>query len=512
MKKITIILILIALFSLPILSQSWKSYPYYPPGSSIVFPNDEAYHLKGDYSPYMNEYWYGWFDFYTDSGKHFPVIFCVFNSFSYFMNVLDTDNPNFYSFQNDATVSSYDCVSFDHLRIDTPELKLLTKTDGSGNLIPFKYTLNMQFDNANLNIDIDTTKRPLMDGGDGYLPLGENQFANYYSLTGLNGEGYLTLNGNTYHVSGKGWMEHVWGDFYWNFTYEWWCLKLSNNVDICFWTIFDENNRINYGNEGFTPMTGYIDDNNTFFTTNFKVTRTKYFLDKNSDIVACSWHLECDNPEISLDLNGFGNVDQSMDSGIWEEYGNVSGKYNGEDVNGIMVSEHDHNYDEPEIEITEPSDGNSCSLPIKLKYEITNWDDGYNLKYKVLISYDGSNYRELAKDLDKTTYGLVPDEAESSFYVKVAAYSSDGVLYGESYPIHLSTNGNTICDFNNDGVVDSRDLGILLSHFGENSETYDLNGDGKVNGEDVNTFKRLLYYNAKKEVKNSKDLLFNKIM
>ncbi len=511
MKKIVIILTLTFLLTPLVLSQSWKSYPYNPPNSTITFPKDEAYHLKDNYLPYMNEYWYGWFDFYSDSGKHIPVVFCVFNSFEYFLDVLDTENESYYSFDNSANVSSMDCVSFDHLRIDTPELKLITKTDNYGNLIPFQYLLFLQFDNANLSVDIDTHKRPLMAGGDGTISI-QGQTTNYYSLTGISGEGNLTYNGNTYHVSGNGWMEHVWGDFYWNFTYEWWTIKLNNNVDICLWTIFDENNRINYGDEGYTPMTGYIDDNNTFFTTNFKVTRTKYFLDKNGDIVAHSWHLECDNPKISLDLSGFKNVDQSMESmTLWEEYGNVTGSFKEENVNGCFVSEHNHTYEEPDVEITSPQSG-TFDLPIKLKYQIDNWDDGYNLKYKILISYDGSNFKEIAKDIDETCYGLVPDEIQNSFYVKVAAYSPDGVLYGESYPIHLNTTGNISTDFNNDGVVDSRDLGIILSHFGENSDTYDLNGDGIINEKDVEVFKKLLYYQAKKETKKDKGFFLTKIM
>ncbi len=508
MIKRSLLLLLISFtLIIYIFPQSWKQYPYNPEGSDLSFPKDEAYHLKDNYTPYMNEYWYGWFDFYTDSGKHFPVIFCVFNGFNFFMDVLDTESSNYFSFENSATVTSWDSISFDHLRIDTNELKLFTKTDGSGNLIPFQYKLYMNFNNANISIDIDTTKRPLLDGGDGYLPIGDNQYAHYYSLTGLTGNGTLTLNGNTYHVSGNGWMEHVFGDFMWNFTYEWWTIKLNNGVDICFWNIFDFNNKINYGNEGFTPMTGYINDSQTFFTTNFNVKRTRYFLDKNGNIVATDWHLECDNPKISLDITRFKDVDQSMDSGLWEEYATVRGTFNGNYVEGCSINEHTHTYETPQVEITNPSSSNILSLPIKLKYNISNWDDGYNLKYKILISYDGSNFKEMAEDIEKNNYGLVPDEPINSFFVKVAAYSPNYVIYGESYPVHITTNGNFSCDFNQDGNIDSMDLGILLSHFGETSDTLDMDGDGKIDENDIETFERILYLQAMSKISSSKSNL-----
>ena len=43
-------------------------------------------------------------------------------------------------------------------------------------------------------------------------------------------------------------------------------------------------------------------------------------------------------------------------------------------------------------------------------------------------------------------------------------------------------------DFNQDGVVDAEDLGVLMVWFGSNNEWHDLDGDGIVNGYDLGLF------------------------
>ena len=50
---------------------------------------------------------------------------------------------------------------------------------------------------------------------------------------------------------------------------------------------------------------------------------------------------------------------------------------------------------------------------------------------------------------------------------------------------HAATNPNLKGDFDNNNVVNLRDLSILLTNWGNTSPDYDLNGDNKANLNDL---------------------------
>jgi predicted secreted hydrolase len=136
----------------------------------------------------------------------------------------------------DDETSADDLIQYDHW---------YTKTNGE-NLLPFQYTLAVGGDSQQdsqpmmLAVDMDCIKQPLIVGGDGFLDLGEYGFSLYYSLTKLTVTGSITLHGITEEVTGFGWIDHQWGNFFDEnhppyglaFTYEWFSLQLNDNREI----------------------------------------------------------------------------------------------------------------------------------------------------------------------------------------------------------------------------------------------------------------------------------------
>ena len=89
-------------------------------------------------------------------------------------------------------------------------------------LIPFQYKLFLEGtarekDNKLMQLDIiiDCIKKPLLVGGNGKIHIGnEENYSYYYILPKCDVIGTITLDGLTEQVTGTGWMDHQWGDFF----------------------------------------------------------------------------------------------------------------------------------------------------------------------------------------------------------------------------------------------------------------------------------------------------------
>lgn len=95
----------------------------------------------------------------------------------------------------------------------------------------FKYRIKSEF----FDLILASTKKPLLEGGRGFLDLNSKQTF-YYSLTNLTAEGYITVNGKRIKVKGKSWMDHQWADVpYSKDKWSWFSIQLDNNTEmVCF--------------------------------------------------------------------------------------------------------------------------------------------------------------------------------------------------------------------------------------------------------------------------------------
>lgn len=86
--------------------------------------------------------------------------------------------------------------------------------------------------NKKINLQLKTRKKTLLEGGNGYISVGQHK-TYYYSMTDLETTGYILINGKWTKVTGKSWMDHQWADVpYQKNKWSWFSLQLDNKTEI----------------------------------------------------------------------------------------------------------------------------------------------------------------------------------------------------------------------------------------------------------------------------------------
>jgi predicted secreted hydrolase len=89
--------------------------------------------------------------------------------------------------------------------------------------------------NEDIDLKLTSTKKPLLEGGKGFLDL-HSKSTYYYSLTNLKTEGRIKIKNKWIDVTGKSWMDHQWvdencSDDKW----DWFSIQFDDNTEIiCF--------------------------------------------------------------------------------------------------------------------------------------------------------------------------------------------------------------------------------------------------------------------------------------
>jgi len=100
-----------------------------------------------------------------------------------------------------------------------------------------------------LDLALTSTKPAALHGGIGFVDFGSAGSSYYYSRTRLEASGELTLDGETYAVTGIAWFDHQWGDFIsvgggW----DWFAINLDDGTDLTLSVVRDA---------AGTPVIGY---------------------------------------------------------------------------------------------------------------------------------------------------------------------------------------------------------------------------------------------------------------
>lgn len=87
----------------------------------------------------------------------------------------------------------------------------------------------------NMDLKLTSTKKPLLEGGKGYINL-DSKKTYYYSLTNLRTEGRIKIKNKWVNVAGKSWMDHQWADVsYSKDKWTWFSIQLDNETEmVCF--------------------------------------------------------------------------------------------------------------------------------------------------------------------------------------------------------------------------------------------------------------------------------------
>ena len=203
----------------------------------------------------------------------------------------------------------------------------------------FRY--HLMVDTAELALDqhLVSAKAPLLEGGDGLVPIGSGMESYYYSLTQL------------YPPDGQflGWMDHQWFDWVWPLFrdqphHEWFSIQLSDGTDIVAWEITDEPET--YRNFDLLDATG-----EQYNSEVFDVTPLEYWMSPSGSRYARKWRLV--EPVRGVDVIVETAIGDQLVTSRWGEFYEgavrVSGKIDRHPVEGVGFAELTRTYSRPDF-------------------------------------------------------------------------------------------------------------------------------------------------------------------
>ncbi len=181
-----------------------------------------------------------------------------------------------------------------------------------------------------------SVKKPLLENGNGFIDFkskSADKSTYYYSLTNLETEGEVRINGKWIKVKGKSWMDHQWADSSYSpdDKWTWFSVQLEDNTDIvCF--EFNDGKKSTYiatisDSKGRQVSAHDITLTSTGISWQSPLTKAKYPL---------SWKIEIPSKGISLETKPLLKKQEMVFGTInyWEGPLNIKGKINGKKVKG----------------------------------------------------------------------------------------------------------------------------------------------------------------------------------
>ncbi len=434
----TTILFFSILFTINVVAQDWKKYPYEPVGKLISFPVDE-----GAQEDEPTEWWYSTGQVVgntTGTTYTYVVIYFYgpqlgFDGFR-LLNVMNEDTGEKFF---DSKPVNYSKLGKDRLQIKATGL-LIPKTetfenqfDSDDQIIPFKYDLFAATSNTELDLQLNTVKRPLILGENGLFEQGSTSYTYYYSQTGIEVTGTLKFFDVTETVTGTGWIDRQYGDFDRNADerYEWFSAQLSNGMDLNLWNIFAKDYSIP-DDLKYKMLSAYVDEDTQYFTKDFTLERLNYFCTPDGEMCySKKWRLVSEKNKIDLIITANKeDSEASLPIRFYEGGTTITGTVNGVNVTGIGFAELLHSYEGPELEITYPDNG-AYNTAEEISWKVLNPDDGNPLKYDITYSIDNKeSFTTIVEGIQDPSYLWPnPDIKEGdNIWFKIIGYSVDKTL------------------------------------------------------------------------------------
>ena len=419
-------------------AQDWKTYPYTPTGSLISFSVDEGRHQTEE-----TEWWYttGHVIGNTTGNKYSYML-------TYFYSpALGYDGFRIFNVTNDDTGENlfdtqpvkYDILSTTSLDIKASNYPLKqsemwkNKVDTDNKTIPFEYVLSASSDNAEINLEYETIKRPLILGGDGKFDQGSSSYTYYYSQTKNNVIGSITFKGTKEDVTGTSWIDRQYGSFNGRSDekYEWMSIQLSNGMDINLWNLFTSENEIP-DSLNFRILSAYVDENTQYTTKDFNLERLEF--EYTIDLIKCyskKWRLTSNINNIDLVITVLHDDSEvQLPFRFYEGSTSIAGTVDGVPVTGQGFAELLHTYEEPDVNFTHPIEG-SFNSSENITWNVNNSDEGNPLFFDVSYSIDNKQtFKTIAEGISDTHYLWEnPDiSTGENIWFKITAYSVDKTL------------------------------------------------------------------------------------
>ena len=190
---------------------------------------------------------------------------------------------------------------------------------------------NFIIKNKHLDLQLISNKKPLLEGGHGYIGTPDNG-SYYYSLTDMRAKGKIIIEGKEIEVEGDAWMDHQWADStYKKDKWTWFSFNLENGTDIMC-VEYDMHTAVNI----LVNMIDKDGNQNQYIKANIKHNERIFKSKKTKAEYPLSWKIEI--PEANMEISASALIeDQEMIAGqinYWEGPIKVEAKINGETVNG----------------------------------------------------------------------------------------------------------------------------------------------------------------------------------
>lgn len=431
------LLILYLVFTpLSLVGQSWKTYPYQPQGSAIIFPTDEGWHPSAPMEWwYLNAHFIG-----LSTNDEYSLMLSYF-----YVPIIQTDGMRLINISNDSKdefyhqtiFCDYSTLSNNHLLIKTQPHGAMDEwsnlLDSDGKLKPFEYFVSATANFASINLDLISEKKPLLIGSNGFLNQGTSGNTNYYSLTKLTLKGTLELNETSEEIIGTAWIDHQYGNLFPTIgeKYEWFSIQLSNGIDINLWNIFKDQNLIPDSPQ-YKICGIYFNDSKDTTVSNFELTRLKYsYMPNSSSCYSQQWRFAWEEIDLTITVKHNNREVNSHDI-FYEGSTTISGTVHGEEVTGIGFAELLHSYENPIVKFSDYEESSNEDLS-SIKWNLLNPDDGRPIYYDLEISNDnGMTFKPITRNsLDNSINISKSDlKIDKKSILRITGYSMDSTLTG----------------------------------------------------------------------------------
>lgn len=197
-----------------------------PGPTTITLPADQANHPQ-----YDTEWW-----FLIGTVKSGDRAFGVEINIARFANSISQSYVKIADVKGDKNHAEVIMYPMSELKTSDAEFSAaLPNAKMSGTLDNIKATGKLADGSGTLDLTVSQKGPPLVVFGTGRQDLG-GFVTNYYALTNLETKGTLTLNGETFEVAGKLWMDHEYGGWGKHVTWSWTGTQLDNGVSIMAFT------------------------------------------------------------------------------------------------------------------------------------------------------------------------------------------------------------------------------------------------------------------------------------
>ncbi|MFA6525849.1 MAG: lipocalin family protein [Candidatus Buchananbacteria bacterium] len=312
----------------------------------IKFPTDESAH------DCIVEWWYFNGHLKDKKGNEYSYMDCLFKvdvkkvkipflskiplKISYFSHSLLTDlkRKEFQHRIAPFSVVSDDSFSRPELFINylNPEIK-----NGYINCVIEKISESKYFlKNEDIELTLTSTKKPLLEGGKGYVDL-QSKKTYYYSLTSLQTEGRIKIKDKWIEVAGKSWMDHQWADTeYSQDRWDWFSIQLDNGTEaVC--CVYDDGKTKTY----FADICYADGRQENYRDIEIIPLAKKWVSPKSQAAYPLAWKIKIAKKNIELNLTAKIDNQEMLFGSInyWEGPLKVEGSFGAEKVRGAGFME-----------------------------------------------------------------------------------------------------------------------------------------------------------------------------